>query len=44
MSEEEDIAAIGRKIKAAAKKLWAHPIGKPLVYVLLGFILGATVL
>jgi hypothetical protein len=45
-SDDEDppIIVIINKAKAAALKVWAHPIGRPLVYVTLGFILGAAFL
>lgn len=38
------IIIIINRIKAAARKIWVHPIGKPMVYVALGFILGAVIL
>jgi len=44
VTEEDETVVILRKIKAAAKKLWAHPVGKPLVYVLIGFVIGAILL
>lgn len=42
--DDPPVIIIIDKIKAASRKVWASPIGKPLVYVAIGFILGAVIL